>query len=136
MNYENQIKNKGLKITPQRIAVLKYLDEHRTHPTAENIYEDLKINNAGLSLATVYNTLNKFWEVGLIKGFSGNKNKKNFDKNTEHHSHFICKNCSRIYDIFNDQKIELSQTGHEMESYDLIIYGKCKDCLIQTKKEK
>ena len=59
-------KDKGLRLTPQRIAILKYLDGNTSHPTADNIYRDLKQTNPTLSFATVYNTMQTLREHGEV----------------------------------------------------------------------
>jgi Fe2+/Zn2+ uptake regulation proteins len=56
------LQSHGLKATPQRLIVLEYLIKHQTHPTAEQIHEDLE----NISLATVYNTLDKLVDSELV----------------------------------------------------------------------
>jgi len=65
--YVTILKQNQLKITPQRLAIMKYLDENRTHPTADRIYIDLKEKNPALSKTTVYNSVETLKEHGIIK---------------------------------------------------------------------
>jgi len=64
--YIRPLKENSIKITPQRLEVLRYLDGHRTHPTADQIYLDLKQKNPSLSKTTVYNSLDILKENGII----------------------------------------------------------------------
>ena len=57
MNYMELLKNRGLKATPQRLSVLKILDSH-THPTIDELYDEICAENPSVSLATVYKNLN------------------------------------------------------------------------------
>jgi len=65
--YVNLLKENSIKVTPQRLEILKYLDEHRTHPTADEIYQELKTNNPALSKTTVYNSVDILLDHGLIQ---------------------------------------------------------------------
>ncbi len=64
------LKNTGVRITPQRHAILEYLVESMTHPTADEIYKALEGKFPNMSVATVYNNLRVFKEVGLVKGIN------------------------------------------------------------------
>ena len=103
---QKNILNKGLKVTPQRLAVLKYLRENRIHPTAEKVHSELveRIIRA-ISLTTVYKTLAKFVEEGLIKEVDIDPNKMRFDICIDDHDHFHCRACDNVYDVFFDKKI-------------------------------
>ena len=68
--YVTILKQNQLKITPQRLAIMKYLDEHRTHPTADRIYIDLKEKNPALSKTTVYNSVETLKEHGIIQSLT------------------------------------------------------------------
>jgi len=64
--YVQVLKENQLKITPQRLEVLKYLDENRTHPTVYEIYSALKEKNPSLSKTTVYNSVETLNEHSII----------------------------------------------------------------------
>ena len=59
------LKNRGLKATPQRLSVLKILDSH-THPTIDELYDEICAENPSVSLATVYKNLNMLKDEGLV----------------------------------------------------------------------
>lgn len=105
----------GIKLTPQRIAILEYLDGNIEHPSAEEIYREVSKKFPTMSFATVYNTLQTLRERGCILELTIDPEKKRFDPNTEPHHHLICVKCKRIVDIHGDymlpiggpQKIEI-----------------------------
>ncbi len=65
--YTSRLSGAGLKITPQRIAVLEAIISLKNHPTAENIAEYIKANHPNIATGTVYKTLETFVEKGLAK---------------------------------------------------------------------
>ena len=60
------LKKNNLKVTPQRLEIMRYLDEHRTHPDADRIYSDLKKDNPSLSRTTVYNALDTLGKANIL----------------------------------------------------------------------
>jgi Fe2+ or Zn2+ uptake regulation protein len=93
------LKENGIKVTPQRLEIMKYLDDHMTHPDAEKIYSDLKKKNPALSKTTVYNTLEMLRKYNIVQVLTISESELRYDfKNTLHH-HFLCKNCGKIIDI-------------------------------------
>jgi Fur family peroxide stress response transcriptional regulator len=125
------LRNIGLKVTPQRLAILKMIKGDRTHPSAEKIYHEISKEYPGMSLATVYNTLSKLVEAGEIHELDIDPNKKRFDPYTPLHYHFYCKTCRKVYDV--DYDISLTPNikkiaGHQIEAVQLNFKGVCKDC--------
>ncbi|HFC98176.1 MAG TPA: transcriptional repressor [Thermosulfurimonas dismutans] len=103
-------RNLGLKITPQRLAILEYLEKHFTaHPTAEDIYRYVKERFPSMSFATVYNTLEALKERGLVKELYIEEGKKRFDLNVQPHHHFYCTSCGRLIDLHEGVKVEISE---------------------------
>ena len=86
------LKENNLKVTPQRLIVLKYLGEHCTHPTTDQIYKDLKTNNPSLSKTTVYNTLEALEKNGIIQSITISKSELRYDFKHGMHHHFFAKN--------------------------------------------
>jgi Fur family transcriptional regulator, peroxide stress response regulator len=129
------ILNNGLKVTPQRLAILKYLRENRIHPTAEKIYNELIKEYPAISLTTVYNTLASFVEKGMVKELDVDPHKKRFDFLMDSHDHFHCRVCDNIFDIayeapiisdnlLNNKSIE----GHRVDKVSISLKGVCKYC--------
>jgi Fur family peroxide stress response transcriptional regulator len=126
----------GLKLTPQRIAILTFLDGNTGHPTAEEIFAGVRETHPTVSFATVYNTLQALKTRGQLTEVTINPERKHFDPNTEPHHHAMCSECDKIVDIFDDfsEALKLpkdvgdgfdgfSVTGNHVE-----FYGVCGDC--------
>jgi Fur family peroxide stress response transcriptional regulator len=126
-----KLKKIGLKVTPQRLAILQMIKGDRTHPSAEKIYHEILKKFPGISFATVYNTLARLVKVGEIQELDIDPNKKRFDPYTSLHYHFYCKTCGNVYDV--DYDISLTPdikkiAGHQVEAIQLNFKGVCKDC--------
>jgi Fur family peroxide stress response transcriptional regulator len=122
-------KNIGLKLTPQRLAVLQYLEGNKSHPSAEEIYRAVKRRFPTISLATIYNILESLKEKGLVQEINIDPYKKRFDPDTTSHHHLICTKCGRIVDIEMDFKPSLPEAeGFRIERIHMEFYGVCRDC--------
>ena len=129
--YVNILKKNNIKITSPRLIILKYLDENCTHPTADQIYTDLKTNNPSLSKTTVYNALDTLTKHGIIQAITISGSELHYDLNRGMHHHFYCKKCGKIIDVdISCPNIEkMKQFGHKVEEVHGYIKGICKDCL-------
>lgn len=131
--YVKLLKENSLKVTSQRLEILKYLDENRTHPTVDEIYTDLKEKNPSLSKTTVYNALDALEKHGIIQAItiSGSELHYEISHGLDMHHHFLCKRCGKIIDIEiccpNVEKI--SEYGHIVEEIHGYIKGTCKICI-------
>lgn len=126
-------RRRGLKMTPQRLAILEYLDGNTTHPTAEDIYRAVKKKHPTLSFATVYNTLQALIEMGEVMELTIDPVRRHFDPNTTPHHHVICTECGKIGDVFMDYSEELVLPREVTEEFTITsnhidFYGLCKDC--------
>ncbi|WP_180235422.1 peroxide-responsive transcriptional repressor PerR [Bacillus cereus] len=127
------LKNTGVRITPQRHAILEYLVESMTHPTADDIYKALEGKFPNMSVATVYNNLRVFKEVGLVKELTYGDASSRFDYVTSQHYHLICEKCGKIVDFLYGGLEQLEEeaaktTGFVINSHRLEIYGVCPEC--------
>jgi len=95
-------RKRDFKLTPQRLAILKFLDGNTNHPTAMDIYSEVKDAYPTLSFATVYNTLQALRDKGEILEITINPQKTHYDPNPKPHHHIICIKCKKIGDIFKD----------------------------------
>ncbi|AEH50696.1 Fur family transcriptional regulator [Pseudothermotoga thermarum] len=121
------LKTHGLKVTPQRVEIVRYLDTYRIHPTAQQIYEYVLAKVGNISFTTVYNTLHSLEKLGYVKKIALDESKVVYDFNVSDHGHFVCTVCGQIYDIDHNVRIE-NAPGRVLRS-ELIVYGICKDCL-------
>lgn len=122
-----------MRYSKQRENVKKGLEKFCIHPTAEELYINLKPNNQSLSLATVYRNLNQLAELGEIKKIEGLSGQVHYDHNNSEHFHIICVNCSKIIDLPAElskslKEILNKQNEFEILSYDIIVKGLCKKC--------
>ena len=135
MDFEAKIhslEEKGVPLTAQRFAVLEYLYQNHTHPTAEEIYQSLKENFSIISQATIYNALQFLKNHGLIREITIEKGKSHFDYEVEPHHHFLCRRCGHIYDIYVEGcPLEGKETvdGYKIEELRPYIIGVCPECL-------
>jgi Fe2+ or Zn2+ uptake regulation protein len=124
------LKEKGIAPSVQRIKILEYLQNFKTHPTADMIYQALIDDIPTLSKTTVYNTLKQFTEKGILMELSLFENETRYEYDQSHHTHFKCTKCSRIYDIMLDSA-EFSNNiieGHKVEEHHIYLKGICKEC--------
>ncbi|PID72100.1 MAG: transcriptional repressor [Desulfobulbus propionicus] len=130
----NKLKQGGLRITPQRYAVLKVLASSTDHPSAESIYAELIDTYPTMSLATVYKTINLLKHGGevLELGFSDLGNRYDGCKPYPH-PHVICTSCGKIIDPSHLNLDEITgkmmkETGFKIMTHRLDFYGLCPNC--------
>lgn len=101
---------KGLKATPQRIAVYNALLDRRDHPTVEMLYQELREQFPGLSPATLYNALDSLCRAGLVQRVKTEQGTQRYDAIQEPHHHLYCAASDRMEDYYDP---ELDQLIHE-----------------------
>ena len=131
------LKDTGVRITPQRHAILEYLINSMSHPTADEIYKALEGKFPNMSVATVYNNLRVFREVGLVNELTFGDASVAFDFVTTHHYHVICEQCGKIVDFQYPGLDEVEHlashvTGFKVASHRMEIYGLVRS--VQVKK--
>lgn len=118
----------------KRDAILTCLRSTNSHPSAEWIYQQLRKEDADISLATVYRNLALFKRQGLIQSIATVDGTERFDGNTAPHVHFICTACGAVADLHN---IEVPQTlcstagqaaGARIDGCQLTFTGLCGNC--------
>lgn len=118
--------------TPQRMAILEYLSENRDHPSAEDIFREVRQNFPTMSLATVYNTLELLRERGDVLELTFDPSRKRYDPRTVEHHHLICRSCGRVADIDRNLNISLTEEerqGFVVEGNHIEFFGTCFHCL-------
>lgn len=140
-DFKKILKEKGLKITKQRMVVLKALAScEDKHLTAEEIYEIVKADFPEIGLATVYRTIQLLVELDLVEsiqlgdGYVRYEIGKFQGEETHHHHHLICLECGKIISFRDDLLDELEARIMESASFQVInhevkLYGYCKECL-------
>ncbi|CAM3030022.1 peroxide-responsive transcriptional repressor PerR [Paenibacillus sediminis] len=130
-----QLKMNGVRITPQRHAILSYLMESMTHPTADEIYRALEPQFPSMSVATVYNNLKMFIEAGMVRELTYGDSSSRFDANVSKHYHVICERCGKIEDFDYPSLTEVENkaeesTGFQVNGVRMELYGLCQNCRV------
>ncbi|MGH1600801.1 Fur family transcriptional regulator [Campylobacter majalis] len=113
MQHVSLLKQFGLKVTPQRLSVLRILDRH-THPTIDELYEEIKKENPSVSLATVYKNLNTLKDEGLVVEVNIVNKKPRYDIYEYPHIHVVCECCGHVQDL-SYEEAELAQYQEKLE---------------------
>jgi Fur family transcriptional regulator, peroxide stress response regulator len=126
-----KLKNMGLKITPQRIAILEFLEGNKSHPSAKDIYESLKNKFPSLSLATIYNTVESMVKTSSLQELTITKERSNYDPDISEHDHSYCLKCGKIEDVRYDENLSGKTIGDDFTimSVRKNYYGLCKKCI-------
>ena len=133
----SQLREKGLKVTSQRLAVIEALVKNRKlHPGASLIYKEARKKTKSVSLSTVYATLKEFSENGLIKSLEFDRMENRYDANLSEHINLICKRCGAIIDYDLPTTVEprdiVKKSGFVVTEARMEYYGYCRDCLKRT----
>lgn len=124
-------RNIGFKLTPQRIAILDYLDGNKNHPSADEIYKAVSKKFQTMSFATVYNTLAALRDKGSLRELTIDAAKKRYDPDTGHHNHLICVSCKKVVDIQIAYDLELpasAKNDFAVLNNHVEFYGLCPQC--------
>ena len=103
----DKLSEKGLRVTPQRIAILGAVITLNNHPTAENIIEYIKNNHPNISVGTVYKVLDSFVENHLLKKVKTERGIMRYDPLPYNHHHLYCEESDRIEDYEDEQLDQL-----------------------------
>ena len=116
-------------MTKYEREVYRLVNESRSHLTAEQVYEAVRENYPGVSLATIYNNLNRLCGADMIRRISVEGSPDRYDRASEH-DHIVCIRCGRLIDrSFSDLTASLrEQLGDDFFYYDLKVYALCPDC--------
>ena len=127
----------NIRPSVQRISIMNYLMEHRTHPTVDEIYTALAPSIPTLSKTTVYNTLKTLTEHGAALTLTIDDKNTCYDSYTQPHAHFLCKYCGKVYDVMNQEELfnqEGGPEGFEIQEIHHYYKGICKDCIEDKKR--
>lgn len=136
---ETILKEQGGRMTSQRKLILEKIESMSGHPTAEEIFLNANQDDPTLNLSTVYRTLRWLTDQSLITPhrFDEERRQERFDATLtgtlKDHYHFQCTQCKNIFEFSSDQMEKIksnfsSQTGAEVFSAELVLYGLCANC--------
>ncbi|HGD6171004.1 TPA: peroxide-responsive transcriptional repressor PerR [Streptococcus agalactiae] len=135
--YENvleHLREKRIRITETRKAIISYMVNSREHPSAEKIYNDLLPEYPNMSLATVYNNLKVLVDEGFVTELKlCNYSTTYYDFMGHQHLNIACEDCGKIVDFVDVDLLDISreahqQTGFEVTRVQLVAYGICPEC--------
>jgi len=136
MNRESIVKafrEKGLKITPQRLAIIEvFMEKNDDHPGARAVYREARKKMSSISLSTVYATLGELSRRGIIKTLQFDQMENRYEGNLKEHLNLVCERCGKIIDYevspVADQQEIAKKTGFSVNETRLEYYGHCGDC--------
>lgn len=131
-----RLREQGLKVTPQRMAIYSMLCNTKVHPTAESVWEEIKKDFPAVSFNTVYTTLSTLEQAGLIQRLHIGGNTAHYDAHIAPHIHLHCNNCGSVEDYTEDCGVDLLALGHQIGDkaeytvgkVELNVYGLCANC--------
>ena len=111
-----------------RVMIYDYLQKHRTHPTADEIYSALSLMAPTLSKTTVYNTVKLLTGAGVIKMITIEEQQARFDACTDLHGHFLCSCCGKVYDFDTKEPEDRLPKGFKVQTKEVFYTGTCESC--------
>jgi Fur family peroxide stress response transcriptional regulator len=133
----SRLKEQGLRLTPQRLAILRILASSANHPSIDMIYEQVRAQFPTTSLATVYKTVTLLKELGEVLELGFPEGGNRYDGNKPYpHPHVVCMKCGKITDpelapLESLLKAAARQTGFRIMNHRLDFFGLCPQCQTQ-----
>lgn len=133
--YENIIRESGLRVTPQRVEVLRAVHEIKGHPTSEEISRYVKELHPSVALGTVYHILDSFVDRGILSRVKTEKGAMLYDETLVKHHHLYCNESERIEDYYDEELDDLLEAyfrkkninNFEISDIKLHLVGKFRD---------
>jgi Fe2+ or Zn2+ uptake regulation protein len=128
-----KLRQRGLKVTPQRRAIVERLGADHGHPDADDVYRQVASSMPDVSRTTVYNTLRELVALGeLTPVDDAGQGGTRYDTDPECHHHLQCIRCRRLVDIerkFDGLKLPPAErAGYRIVSNQVTFYGYCPEC--------
>ena len=127
------LRERGQRVTPQRLMVARVLSDLDRHVTAEVVFDELGRRMQGVSLPTVYATLDLLETIGLIRRVASERGAVVYDPRTDAHHHLVCRGCGAIVDV--DAPVEADallsaarSAGFAPDHAQVVVRGLCADC--------
>lgn len=127
------LREKGFKVTPQRLAIYSVLAATKSHPSAEMIFHQLQPLYPTMSLATVYKTIEILQEIDLVQRLNVGEDSFRYDANTISHAHIRCSECNRVDDLDSVDYADFvnfvaKQTAYQITGQQFYFFGVCPQC--------
>jgi Fur family peroxide stress response transcriptional regulator len=128
-----KLREKGFKVTTQRLAICEFVLSSKEHPTVDQIYHEVQKKHPTLSLATVYQTLHLLARIGMLQELGFNNGISRYEPNNLPHINIVCKKCGSIHDYESEsvskflqqlsKELKITPIGQRFE-----IYTNCDKC--------
>jgi Fur family peroxide stress response transcriptional regulator len=131
----NKLMDKGLKVTPQRMAVLEAINKLHNHPAADQIIEYIRQNNPNIATGTVYNVLETLTERKIIDKVKTDRDVMRYDADTRKHHHLYCMGSNTIDDYYDEKLTKMLRNyfkknkvpGFNIDDVQLHLIGRYED---------
>ncbi len=131
LHHEQRLRESGIKVTPQRLAIVEELDGH-IHLSIDELYETIKKRFPSISLATVYKNINAMMEKQFILEVKIPGEKSKYELAKAPHSHVVCETCGKVEDIALDLEAvtqkAVNLSHYEIREEVLLLRGVCPAC--------
>ena len=132
--FRDECATRGLRMTPQRDVLLHVLSETTGHPTADDLVQRVRRVLPSISHATVYRNVQELVSAGLLGTLERAGGAVQFEVNPEHHHHFVCRACGRVWDVYledvgfrvNRRRSQIK--GFQIDRQDVQLHGLCARC--------
>jgi Fe2+ or Zn2+ uptake regulation protein len=127
------LRDRGLRATSQRVVMHRLLRDRDRHLSAEELLSEASEQLPGVSLPTVYATLELFEQLGIVRRVNGGGGTLLWDTRSDTHHHMICRNCGRIEDMDTPLDLEVARrsaarAGFRADRAEVVVSGLCADC--------
>ncbi|MEO5365449.1 MAG: transcriptional repressor [Magnetococcus sp. WYHC-3] len=135
---QEQLRARGQRVTHQRVEVFRAVVQTDTHPTAEEVFQGVRVRIPSLSRSTAYQTLQFLVDQGYVKApFGTHHSTTRYDGNCAQHHHLVCVRCGLVTDMEPPQPVTPAlpqEMGHwgRVETVHLEFRGVCAGCLAQS----
>ena len=130
---ESALRERGMRVTPQRVLINRALRELDRHVTADEVLAAVSQRLPNASLPTVYATLDLLEELGMVRRVAARSGAALYDPRTDEHQHLVCRACGRVEDI--DVAVDSASAfraarrgGFEPSDAELVVSGVCGSC--------
>jgi Fe2+ or Zn2+ uptake regulation protein len=128
-----RLRSSGQRVTPQRLVLHRLVRARPQHLTAEAVHASAAPALPGVSIQTVYATLELFEQLGLVRRVPGTTGPAVFDTRTDDHHHAVCEGCGRIADLHVEPDLALAlqaagAAGFAPSHAAVVVHGRCAAC--------
>ena len=127
---KGELKKNSIRLSHQRLKVLEYLSNKKSHPSVDEIFNNLREEVPTLSKTTIYNTLKTLEGADLVKVINIEDNESLYDADVDDHGQFKCTTCGKVFDFALDFDSILLKglEGFKVEKRDVYFKGVCPNC--------